>query len=193
LSGTRVKAIRTPDGSIEADVVIAACGIDTPRLAAFAGVDVPLKDAPGVLAFTKPMPRLVEPIVLAPGAHFKQYADGRIVTGSDFGGAPLLDGERLIPTAAEFLPNLRNAVLDHVAIGHRVMPLDEYPIIGLARPLKFWTEFKAISLCHIALSVFSGRLFGSPSYNKDRHAWGAQLQLCSHRFQSPPQLTFLTS
>src|SRR5204863_6037003 len=52
----RLRAIRTSAGDVEADVLIVACGTDTPRVAAMAGIHVPLKESPGVLVHTEPMP-----------------------------------------------------------------------------------------------------------------------------------------
>ncbi len=39
-------------GSSQPDVLVLACGVDTPRVEAMAEVNVPLKGSPGVLAHT---------------------------------------------------------------------------------------------------------------------------------------------
>jgi glycine/D-amino acid oxidase-like deaminating enzyme len=131
----RVRAVRTTAGVLEADALVLACGVDTPRTAALAGVAVPLKDAPGVLAHSRPQARCLERVVLAPGAHVVQRLDGRVVTGSSFGGSPITDasraqGEQLLHEAARSLPPLAAARLDRVTLGWRVMPKDELPILG---------------------------------------------------------------
>src|SRR5947199_101800 len=41
----KLRAVKTTAGEIEADVLIVACGTDTPRVAALAGVRVPLKES----------------------------------------------------------------------------------------------------------------------------------------------------
>lgn len=135
LHGGRLRAVGTTTGDIEGDVLIVACGVDTPRVAAMAGLRVPLKDAPGVLVHTAPMPRALGRIALAPAAHMKQKPDGRVVTGAGFGGTPTTDasreaGERFLQTAASVLPQLRNATLDKVTLGWRPLPKDGYPIVG---------------------------------------------------------------
>jgi glycine/D-amino acid oxidase-like deaminating enzyme len=131
----RLHAVRTAAGTIDADVLIIACGTDTPRIAAMAGVRVPLKDSPGVLVHTGPRERVLERVVLSPVAHMKQKPDGRIVTGSGFGGSPTTDasreaGERFLQEAATVLPSFRQATVEKVTLGWRPLPQDEFPIVG---------------------------------------------------------------
>src|SRR5206468_10267595 len=115
----RIRAVRTSNGDIEADILIVACGTDTPRVAAMAGVRVPLKESPGVLVHTAPMPPTLERGVLSPIAHMKQKPEGRIVTGSGFGGTPTTDssreaGERFLRTASRVLPVLGESTVEKV-------------------------------------------------------------------------------
>jgi glycine/D-amino acid oxidase-like deaminating enzyme len=133
----RVRAVRTTAGMMDADVVVLACGVDTPRVAAGVGLTVPLKDAPGVLAHSAPQPRRLERVTLAPGAHVVQRPDGRVVTGSSFGGSPVTQqdrayGRQLLQEAARFLPAFGVMELDRLTLGWRVMPKDELPIVGFA-------------------------------------------------------------
>jgi glycine/D-amino acid oxidase-like deaminating enzyme len=135
----RVRAVRTTAGVIEADTVVLACGVDTPRVAAMVGLTVPLKDAPGVLAHSAPQAQHLERVTLAPGAHVVQRPDGRVVTGSSFGGSPVTHqdpeyGRQLLREAARFLPVFGGVALDRVTLGWRVMPKDELPIVGFAAP-----------------------------------------------------------
>ena len=123
--------------SADADVLIVACGTDTPRVAAMAGARVPLKESPGVLVHTTPMPATLDRVVLSPIAHMKQKPDGRIVTGSGFGGTPTADasreaGERFLRTASRMLPVLGESVVEKVTLGFRPLPQDEFPVIGFA-------------------------------------------------------------
>jgi len=136
-SGGRVQRVRTRAGVLETDVLVLAAGVDTPALAAMAGVSVPLKEAPGVLAHTVPLPSRLERVTLAPGAHVVQRLSGRVVTGSSFGGSPLMaaagaHGLDLLREAARFLPFLEGALVEQVTVGFRVMPKDELPIVGFA-------------------------------------------------------------
>lgn len=137
-AGGRVRGVETTRGRIEADFLVLAAGVDTPRLAAMLQLDVPLKESPGLLAHTAPAPRMLERLAFAPGANIKQNPDGRIVTGSDFGSASTLDtsrefGEKLLERARRFLPRIKEARLETVTLGHRVLPKDDHPIVGFVR------------------------------------------------------------
>ena len=46
-----------------------------------AEVSIPLKESQGVLVHTRPQPKLIDRVVLAPGVHCKQKLDGRVVVG----------------------------------------------------------------------------------------------------------------
>ncbi len=135
ISNGRVKAVETTRGSIETDYLVIAAGTGSTRLARMANVDVPLKESPGALAHTRPMKRLLDHVAIAPGATIKQNPDGRIVTGTDFGGSPVTQATRaygmeLLRNASRFLPALESAELDTTTLGHRVLPRDEFPIVG---------------------------------------------------------------
>ncbi len=131
----RIAAVETTRGRIDADVFVLACGLESPFLARKAGLEVPLHSTPGVLAHTAPAARVLERIALAPGAHMKQNPDGRIVTGMEFGGAlssnkSAARGREMLREATRFLPALKNAPLERVTLGWRVLPKDEFPIVG---------------------------------------------------------------
>jgi glycine/D-amino acid oxidase-like deaminating enzyme len=133
----RLRAVRTTAGDVEGDVLIVACGTDTPRVAAMAGIRVPLKDSPGVLVHTPPQPRVLERVVLSPIAHMKQKPDGRIVTGAGFGGSATTDtsresGEQFLKTASQVLPAFEKAGVEKLTLGWRPLPQDEFPVIGFA-------------------------------------------------------------
>lgn len=134
----RVRSIQTTDGSLEAGIFVLACGVGSPSLAKMAGFDVPLKESPGLLLHTAPAPRLVDRIVLAPGTHFKQARDGRIVAGGPIvagvgtaiNEASLEQAEEIGRLLGTFLPQSKDVPVERVTLGYRVMPADEYPILG---------------------------------------------------------------
>jgi len=140
LVGGRVQSIQTTDGPIEASVLVLACGVGSPALARMAGIDVPLKESPGVLLHTAPAARLIDRVVLAPGTHFKQALDGRIVAGAQIvAGVGTTITEASVQQAEEirglirlFLPQVKDVPVERVTLGYRVMPRDEYPILGFA-------------------------------------------------------------
>lgn len=157
----RLAGVRTTRGSFEADALVVACGVDTPRLAGLVGIEVPLKDSPGLLAHTEPLTDLLGRVVLAPGAHMKQKRDGRVVTGVGFGGGPGTDasrenGERILKEAERFLPRLKSARLERVTLGWRPLPRDGYPVIGFAEGSP--DIYLAVMHSGITLSGLVGRL-----------------------------------
>jgi len=134
LKDSHVRAVATTHGTFNADVLVVACGTGTPKVAAMAGVEIPLKDSPGVLAYTSPQPRLLDRLALGPGSHVKQDSSGRIIAGDNFAGsedpdASLTRGEELLQHAAGYLSKMETQT-DRVSLGWRVMPQDEFPIIG---------------------------------------------------------------
>jgi glycine/D-amino acid oxidase-like deaminating enzyme len=138
----RVAAIATADGSIHADTVVLAGGVDIPKLADTAEVNVPLKESVGVLVHTRPQPKLIDRIVIAPGIHCKQKLDGRMIVGGTIvaGVGTATDSvtdaaehaKQVLRDAATVLPGLRGVAVERVTVGNRVMPVDEYPIVGFA-------------------------------------------------------------
>jgi glycine/D-amino acid oxidase-like deaminating enzyme len=135
VAGDRVRSVQTTKGPMAADILVLASGIDTPRLAGMLGVNVPLKESVGLLAHTTPQPHMLERLALAPGSHIKQNPDGRLVTGTDFSSAAILDtspefGMKLLHNAERFLDRLKGAQLETVTLGHRVLPEDGHPVVG---------------------------------------------------------------
>jgi len=157
----RLRAVKTTEGDVEADVLVVACGIDTPRVAAMAGIAVRLTRSPGILVHTAPHSRVVDHIVLSPLGQIKQKANGRIVTGLDFGPAHEEDttrehGERFLQRMAAVLPQLQDAQFDKVTLGLRPMPTDGHPVIGF--PLGRRDVYITVMHSGVTLSPLVGRL-----------------------------------
>ncbi|MEO1611550.1 MAG: FAD-binding oxidoreductase, partial [Pseudomonadota bacterium] len=85
--GDRIAGLKTSFGAVEADRVVLAAGLGTVPLAAMAGVEVPVSPVTGLLIRTRPIPRIVNPIILSQTVHFHQEPDGRIVAAEEFSGA----------------------------------------------------------------------------------------------------------
>lgn len=142
LEGGRITAIRAGEISLDAGTVVLASGVATQRLAEMAEVSIPLKESQGVLVHTRPQPKLIDRVVLAPGVHCKQKLDGRVVVGGQIvagiGTAnteavePGENGQRILREAARVLPGIRGVAVERVTIGQRVMPADEYPVVGFS-------------------------------------------------------------
>jgi glycine/D-amino acid oxidase-like deaminating enzyme len=159
----RLTGVRTTAGDFELDVVVVAAGVDTAKLGAMVGVDVPLVESPGVLAHTRPAERLVDRVVLSPGAHMKQKLDGRIVAGMGFGAAPASsrlsteeEGQRVLEEGRVYLPGLAKLSLEKVTLGFRPLPKDGYPLIGF--PEGAPGVYLAVMHSGVTLSPIIGKL-----------------------------------
>jgi glycine/D-amino acid oxidase-like deaminating enzyme len=137
-SSGRVVGVQTNQGKIEADHFVLASGNGIPPLAQAVGLTVPLVLSTGVLAHTVPLPRHINRVAITQGMTLKQNPDGRFVTGTDFVGTPGVaatreEGQKLLETASKYLPALKDAKLEFVTLGHRVLPKDGHSIIGRSR------------------------------------------------------------
>jgi glycine/D-amino acid oxidase-like deaminating enzyme len=134
---SRAIGVAIDDGSIAADHVVLAAGADTPRLAATAGLAIPLDTPPGLLVHSKPAARCLNGLVLAAELHMRQTAEGRLVAGSDFGGAdpgddPESTARALFSQMATMLKNGPSLEYDFHTIGYRPTPRDGLPVIDSA-------------------------------------------------------------
>jgi glycine/D-amino acid oxidase-like deaminating enzyme len=168
----RLTGVRTTAGDFALDVVVVAAGVDTAKVGAMVGVEVPLVESPGVLAHTKPAERLVDRVVLSPGAHVKQKLDGRLVAGMGFGAAPSSpsrlateeEGQKVLEAGRKYLPGLAKLSLEKVTLGFRPLPKDGYPLIGFpdgAPGVYLAVMHSGVTLCPIvsrlaALEILDG-------------------------------------
>jgi glycine/D-amino acid oxidase-like deaminating enzyme len=152
--GARVRTVRREAGratgvvteageSFDADWVINCAGPDADRVAAAAGVRLPMARVPGLLLVTDRVPVRLRQVVHPPGPSFRPDGGGRavILTGWAPPGSPdevlpapslppPADAEDLLAGVARWLPALRTARVEAARLGVRPMPLDGYPIVG---------------------------------------------------------------
>ena len=177
MSGGRLASVETSIGSIRADRLVLATGAAPGPPGGVAGIDVPQRSTPGVIALTRPMPRLLNRIVVAPGIHMHQREDGRVVLGEQ-DGAPENEahalrlegrpndfpdeiiarqhGDRMLDIAARFVPDIGGAEFEAAYIGWRPLPLDGHPVLGAspARP----DVYLAIMHSGVSLAPIVGQL-----------------------------------
>lgn len=135
----RVVGVMTDVGVIHADETVVAAGAGTAQLLDSVGLTLKMSSPAGLLSHSKPAPRLLNGLVMSPGLHIRQTAEGRIVAGTDFAGAdPEGDAEAL---AADLQAKVEAMVqgaeglgLDFFTIGFRPTPEDGFAAIG--RPHK---------------------------------------------------------
>ena len=138
-------------GEFAADQVVVAAGTGATHLANMTGLQLAQRPTPGIIVTTEPMPALLKPIIVAPGAHIHQRTDGRVVIGEQ-AGAPATDAHRahlkgfpnrhptpelaqqhaarILEIGTRFLPELSESKVEDVGIGWRPMPMDGLPVIG---------------------------------------------------------------
>ena len=131
----KVSAIRTSEGSLSADAVVIASGVNTVQLAATLGINVPVEAPPGLIVHSRPAARMLNGLVIATELHVRQTHEGRIIAGSDFGGSdPAGDPEGtardLFAKVRAFLRGGESLEMDFHTVGYRPTPKDGFPILG---------------------------------------------------------------
>jgi len=134
-TGPRISGAMTNAGLISADEVVVAAGAVTGELLETIGVTLKMDTRPGLLASSKPTAPLINGMVLSPGCHIRQTAAGRLLAGSDYGGADPADqaGEkaRLLHAKMQTMISGAEAIdLDFHTIGYRPIPEDGFPAVG---------------------------------------------------------------
>jgi glycine/D-amino acid oxidase-like deaminating enzyme len=126
--------------TIPADAVINTAGPDAARVAALAGVDLPVARQPGVLVVTEPAPVNLRTVIHCPETFI--HADGGwrlLLHREDYDQLvesehPLErthpHGRRAIENAIPVVPGLKGIEPEGIRMGIRSMPKDGYPIIG---------------------------------------------------------------
>ncbi|MCP3673463.1 MAG: FAD-binding oxidoreductase [Gammaproteobacteria bacterium] len=154
LKSGRLVEVTTSLGTIKADRLVLATGAELDAGKQFADFNIPQRSTPGIIVTTAPMPRLINRIISAPGAHLHQRNDGRIVIGEQ-AGVPqneahaqrlknrpnrhpdkkiaMQHASRILDSSATFVPRISAATIDDVRIGWRPLPLDGHPVIGPSR------------------------------------------------------------
>ena len=134
----RVEGVMTDDGVIHADETLVAAGVRSAGLLDSVGITLKMTAPAGLLAHSRPAPKLLNGLVMTAGLHLRQTAEGRIVAGTDFAGAdPEGDAEGLAAgLQAGIEAMVRGAEglgLDFLTVGHRPTPADGIPAIGRPR------------------------------------------------------------
>lgn len=131
----RVAGVMTDDGPLHGDAVVIAAGAASAELLDSVGVTLKMSAPAGLLAHARPAGELLRGLVMSPGLHIRQTAEGRIVAGTDFAGAdPEGDADGL---AADLMTRVRamvkgaeNLELDFLTVGFRPTPADGFSAVG---------------------------------------------------------------
>jgi glycine/D-amino acid oxidase-like deaminating enzyme len=139
--GDRVSGVTLAGGeALIAPQVVLAAGRWTDRLAALAGVDLPLAPTCGLLAVVRPVAAGISRVVHVPGMNFRPEPGGGLVLQSgvtDAGVGPDTTPDPGLPGCAEllarftrYLPGLAGAEVVEARVGIRPMPADGLTVAG---------------------------------------------------------------
>lgn len=131
----RVVGVMTDVGVIHAEEVVVAAGARSAQLLDSVGLTLKMTAPAGLLSHSKPTRKLLNGLVMTPGLHLRQTAEGRIVAGTDFAGAdPEGNAEGL---AADLEAKVEAMVkgaeglgLDFYTVGFRPTPADGFSAVG---------------------------------------------------------------
>ena len=156
----KVTSVRTTNGVMTADTVVVASGVNTPKLASTVGLNVPIEAPPGLIVHSKPVPKMLNGLVIATELHVRQTHDGRIIAGSDFGGTdpgndPDGAARDLFAKLKAFLKGGDALELDFHTVGYRPTPKDGFPILGAAAGIE--GLYLAVTHSGITLAPAIGR------------------------------------
>ncbi|MCQ4210957.1 NAD(P)/FAD-dependent oxidoreductase [Streptomyces longispororuber] len=139
-AGGRVTGAVAGERRWPADVVVNCAGPAAARVAGFAGVRLPVRRVPGLVAECGPLAGgPLTAIVAAPGIDLRPTADGGVLAlswevdarlGGIVGGG--VDGlpRELHRRARTVVPALRSAAVADARVGVRPVPLDGLPLVG---------------------------------------------------------------
>ena len=139
-SSTVEAAILGDGRELAADVVVNAAGPDAGRVAALAGVELPLERTPGLLIVAAPAPARLRHVIYAPGVNLRPDGGARVMVQREtldshaVEGSPLALDDPLVHEGMErarvVVPGLAHVEVEAVRLGVRPMPKDGLPLVG---------------------------------------------------------------
>ncbi|MGH3671313.1 MAG: NAD(P)/FAD-dependent oxidoreductase [Pseudonocardiaceae bacterium] len=126
MTGGRIDGVRTSDGeTVGTDAVVNCAGPGAGEVAALAGVDLPMRNTAGLLAYTAAT----------------AVAVGRVIPGA---------AEAMLHLAQELYPGLRGSKVEASRIGVRPIPIDRLPVLGRSATVEnfhFAVTHSGVTLC----------------------------------------------
>ena len=132
----KVKGVQTGDEKIYADEVILASGLGTPEILKSININFIMRSSLGLLAYTNPLPPILNHPITGIDFHARQDSQGRLVIGGRFDDDASKEND--LAAAAKMLVNEimsrinfdGEVTLDHYTVGKRPLPVDGRPKIG---------------------------------------------------------------
>jgi glycine/D-amino acid oxidase-like deaminating enzyme len=131
----RVIGVRAKGALFEADEVVLAAGTGCAALLADLDIRYAIEAPPGLLVHSKATRPLLRRLLMAPGLHVRQTAEGRLVAGADYVGS--VEGQDREQLAHALFGKVQAMVagaaqleMDFTTLGHRPTPGDGFPLLG---------------------------------------------------------------
>jgi glycine/D-amino acid oxidase-like deaminating enzyme len=175
----RIVGIDTDGGRLSADMVVVAAGAGAAELVATAGLALPVSAPPALLAATKPLPQLLNGLIMTPELQLRQAADGRLVAAASAeAGVDLLAAIKAL-----FRPDVTMA-LDFQVTGRRPIPNDRLPLVGRAVSLD--GLYVAVTHSGITLAPAVGSMVAEEIVTGRRHPLLEPFGLARQQRQARP-------
>lgn len=139
----RISGVALPGGVIAADAVLIAAGTGACALLGQVDVPLPMLTRPGALVRSRPVPRVLDAVMVSPDLEFRQDRAGRIIAPSAAGhqsddsevleAAPDVLGADTVARLAHWLPGVA-LHWDEVTLAMRPVPGDGLPVVGRCGP-----------------------------------------------------------
>ncbi|MFI6285073.1 NAD(P)/FAD-dependent oxidoreductase [Streptomyces sp. NPDC051018] len=184
-----VTSVRLASGRrLPADAVVNCAGPAADRIAALAGLELPMRNTRGALVHTSPVAVSLSRVIHAPHVHLRPDGAGRLLLHThDIDGAVRVSdtGETSVEQAAvdklmeagrALYPGLSAGGVESVRVGERPIPGDGLPVLGRAPALPNF-HF-AVSHSGATLSVHAGALVAAEVLGEDRAG-----ELAAFRFE----------
>ncbi|MFC6021764.1 NAD(P)/FAD-dependent oxidoreductase [Plantactinospora solaniradicis] len=173
-----VRAVRLASARrLAADHVVNCAGPHAGRIAALAGLTLPMRNTRGVLVYTSPVAVSVSRVIHAPHVHLRPDGAGRLLLHSEEsdGAAQLSESgtieversavDKVVEAARALYPGIRAGTVESVRVGERPIPGDGLPVLGRAVGLPNF-HF-AVSHSGATLSVHAGDLVAAEVLGTD--------------------------
>ncbi|WP_049643193.1 NAD(P)/FAD-dependent oxidoreductase [Candidatus Rhodobacter oscarellae] len=154
---------------LEAAKTVICAGNATGDLLASAGIDVPLRQSPGILMRTAPLPIQLPCVMATPKLDLWQGADGAVLMSSSLAKTPERADDLMASDAAAALralvPGLTEAPVVEVTRRNRPIPKDGFPIVGPSGLDGVWlaVTHSGMTLAPVIAEALADNLTGQPA------------------------------
>lgn len=154
------RSVLTDRGRISADLIVVAAGVATGDL-----TGLPMENKAGMILHTRPLPRVLDHIIMSPGLYLRQDSDGRIIMGGHYTGAGFGDHSAseftalMLKRLSKRIPTIP-AEVDNLRMACRPVPADGLPAIGWYNGVYVVTMHSGITLAPYVGELAAADLLG---------------------------------